>query len=591
MGLICQSPALSLWLMESITIKESPSKKKLPVGIRNASWTATNAALASPTRGPQGGSLFVRTKRIVPSWSLQTTAANAKELRMATSKFSFHIPRGGGFQTGIVGRGEVPRSTKQEHLHAVTRISKPYSSGHLAVNSSKRGSSKSSPQVFNVVSFGAVGHGITDDSEAFKKAWSAACQAKKPALLLVPSKRSLMIQAEIFTGPCQSRLIIQIDGTLMAPDGPKSWKSKTIKQGWLHFKGISGMTLQGRGLIDGRGERWWNHHSRPDKALSFHLCTDLTIRGLKIKSSPKFHVVFHVCQNVLVDWLSIKAPADSPNTDGIHFEETKNVRIYNSVISTGDDCISIGTASHQVEIRNVTCGPSHGISYPYTLPSAVIVRFREATSLDNMDQFVKNLLAFGLINGQNLGHKILSPLVYPMTESFCPCSIGSLGRDKSRACVSDITVSDSIIKNSTNGARIKTWQGGSGAVSRVTFRNIMMDRVLNPIIITQYYCLNKHCPNQTSALSIFDVSYINIHGTYDVRSPPIHLACSDSMPCRNITLSGVRLRPAQGKTHSNPFCWKAYGITQTSSLPPVPCLLKGLPEKPSRYYGDAKYQC
>lgn len=107
-------------------------------------------------------------------------------------------------------QGEVPRSTKQEHLHAVTRISKPYSSGHLAVNSSKRGSSKSSPQVFNVVCFGAVGHGITDDSEAFKKAWSAACQAKKPALLLVPSKRSLMIQAEIFTGPCQSRLIIQV---------------------------------------------------------------------------------------------------------------------------------------------------------------------------------------------------------------------------------------------------------------------------------------------------------------------------------------------------------------------------------------------
>lgn len=55
----------------------------------------------------------------------------------------------------------------------------------------------------------------------------------------------------------------------MAPDGPKSWKSKTIKQGWLHFKGISGMTLQGRGLIDGRGEKWWNHHSRPDKVSRF----------------------------------------------------------------------------------------------------------------------------------------------------------------------------------------------------------------------------------------------------------------------------------------------------------------------------------
>lgn len=75
-----------------------------------------------------------------------------------------------------------------------------------------------------------------------------------------------------------------------------------------------------------------------------------------------------------------------------------------------------------------------------------------------------------------------------------------LGKDESRACVSDITVSDSMIKNSDNGVRIKTWQGGSGSVSKVTFDNIWMEPVQNPIIIDQYYCLHKKCPNQTSAL-------------------------------------------------------------------------------------------
>lgn len=62
---------------------------------------------------------------------------------------------------------------------------------------------------------------------------------------------------------------------------------------------------------------------------------------------------------------------------------------------------------------------------------------------------------------------------------FLVCSIGSLGRDKSEACAKNITVRDSVIKQSDNGLRIKTWQGGSGAVSKINFNNIEMDKVKN----------------------------------------------------------------------------------------------------------------
>ncbi|RVW22089.1 Polygalacturonase [Vitis vinifera] len=216
---------------------------------------------------------------------------------------------------------------------------------------------------------------------------------------------------------------------------------------------------------------------------------------------------------------TLPGPCDSPVA--IRFFTSSNLTVQGLKSRTvpssisGDDCVSIGAGCHNVDIRNITCGPSHGIS------------------------------------------------------------IGSLGIRNSRACVSNITVTDSIIKHSANGVRIKTWQGGSGSVSKVTFNNIHMDTVRNPIIIDQYYCLTKGCVNQTSAVLISHISYTNIKGTYDVRSSPMHFACSDSVPCTNLTLSEVELLPSKGQIMMNPFCWNAYGASQTLTIPPLFCLLEG----------------
>lgn len=156
-------------------------------------------------------------------------------------------------------------------------------------------------------------------------------------------------------------------------------------------------------------------------------------------------------------------------------------------------------------------------------------------------------------------------------------SIGSLGNHNSRACVWNITVRDSVIKEADNGVRIKTWQGGSGAVKGVRFSNIHMESVRNPIIIDQFYCLAKDCANKTSAVAVSDILYSNIKGTYDIRSPPMRFACSDSAPCTNLTLSDVELLPALGDLVSDPFCWNAYGVLQTLTIPPVSCFLEGVP--------------
>ncbi|KAK8473696.1 hypothetical protein PHAVU_001G215900 [Phaseolus vulgaris] len=350
-------------------------------------------------------------------------------------------------------------------------------------------------------------------------AWDTACQSESAVnAILVPQGFSFLIQSTIFTGPCQSLMVLKVDGTLMPPDGPESWPKNNSRHQWLVFYRINGMSMEGSGLIDGRGEKWWDLPCKPHKAIRFFMSSNLTVQGLRVKNSPQFHFRFDGCKNVHIESIYITAPKLSPNTDGIHIENTNDVKIYNSVISNGDDCVSIGSGCNDVDIKNITCGPGHGIS------------------------------------------------------------IGSLGNHNSRACVSNIMVRDSLIKVTENGVRIKTWQGGSGSVSGVTFNNIHMVSVRNPIIIDQFYCLTKDCTNKTSAVSVSNIVYTNIKGTYDIRSPPMRFSCSDSVPCTNLTLSEIELLPAQGDIVHDPFCWNAYGDLETLTIPPVSCLLEGTPQ-------------
>ncbi|KAG5066705.1 hypothetical protein JHK86_010436 [Glycine max] len=59
-----------------------------------------------------------------------------------------------------------------------------------------------------------------------------------------------------------------IHGTLMPPDGPESWPKNNSRHQWLVFYRINGMSPEGSGLVDRRGEKWWDLPCKPHKANS-----------------------------------------------------------------------------------------------------------------------------------------------------------------------------------------------------------------------------------------------------------------------------------------------------------------------------------
>lgn len=104
---------------------------------------------------------------------------------------------------------------------------------------------------YNVVSYGAKSGGKTDSTQAFLKAWTAACRSTTAATMYVP-KGSFLVKAAVFKGPCKSRIKIQIDGTIVAPD----YRSMGNSGYWILFIQVDRVSIFG-GTLDAKGAKYW----------------------------------------------------------------------------------------------------------------------------------------------------------------------------------------------------------------------------------------------------------------------------------------------------------------------------------------------
>lgn len=237
---------------------------------------------------------------------------------------------------------------------------------------------------FDVRSYGAVPDGSTKSTEAVAKAIAAA-SAKGGGTIYFPP-------GVFLTGPIHlvSHISLYVDaGSVVKfstnfddylPMVPSRWEGIEITNfsPLIYAQNAVGITIQGRGTLDGQGQAWWarlsevrkmkpavnndkyaqeynrlNPHPlvadsyktlqlaflRPPFIQPFN-CTNVLIEGVTIINSPFWTVTPVYCDNLTVHAVVIQNPL-SPNTDGIDPDSCSNVHISDCHISVGDDCIAI----------------------------------------------------------------------------------------------------------------------------------------------------------------------------------------------------------------------------------------------------------
>lgn len=71
------------------------------------------------------------------------------------------------------------------------------------------------------------------------------------------------------------------------------------------------------------------------QVVRFYKSYNVTVRDIHILNSPLCHLKFDNSRGVKVWNITITSPQDSPNTDGIHLQNTRDVEIKHSNIGCG----------------------------------------------------------------------------------------------------------------------------------------------------------------------------------------------------------------------------------------------------------------
>lgn len=246
----------------------------------------------------------------------------------------------------------------------------------------------------SITDFGGVGDGKTLNTKAFREAIYRIEHLKRRGgtLLYIPPgvylTGSFILTSHMTLYLARGAVIKATTDTrdwpLIAPL-PSYGRGRELPgrryMSFIHGDGLRDVIITGEnGTIDGQGEIWWNmwrrrtlQFTRPN-LIEFMNSRSIIISNVIFQNSPFWNIHPVYCSNVVINYVTILAPADSPNTDGIDPDSSTHVCIEDSYISTGDDLVAVksgwdeygiayGHPSHGITIRRVTgSSPFAGIA-------------------------------------------------------------------------------------------------------------------------------------------------------------------------------------------------------------------------------------
>ena len=255
----------------------------------------------------------------------------------------------------------------------------------------------------SLADFGGVGDGVTSNTEAIAKAIAKLDKA---------GGGSLVIPEGIWlTGPVvlKDRIDLHLERgavLLFSPDKREYLSGNSIRP-CISASKRHDVSITGEGIIDGNGEWWrpvkrgkvsdveWNDYKfmggtvtddgtlwyafdlkhyeniaedpKVQERMRTHLvrftdCKGVTVRGVTLMNSPKFHLVPQRCTDVLIENVTVRCPWNAQNGDGIDIMASKNVVIRGCTVDVGDDgiCLKAGGGA-----KGLADGPCENVLIEY----------------------------------------------------------------------------------------------------------------------------------------------------------------------------------------------------------------------------------
>ncbi|QTL97300.1 glycoside hydrolase family 28 protein [Iocasia frigidifontis] len=365
---------------------------------------------------------------------------------------------------------------------------------------------------YNITDYGAVGDGKTINTAAFDRAIQECAEngggtVYVPAGIFLTASITLKSNITLYFEIGSIVKFVQDVAQYKLVQGRWEGSEQELYTSLIHGKDLENITISGRGFLDGQGEYWWQlfknnelKHPRP-RFIAFRNCDNVLIEGIRLVNSPAWTINPVECHNVTVNKVTIKNPANSPNTDGINPSSSKNVQIANCHIDVGDDCIALKSGTEDcpkfVSCENITiinCTMVHGHG--------------------------------GVVIGSEMSGDIRN-----------------------------VVISNCIFEGTDRGIRLKSRRGRGGLVEDIRVNNIIMKDVFCTIIMNLYYFCGKGgkdkrvwdkeiYPVDKSTPSFRRIHFSDITAR-EVRNAAVFLYGLPEMPLEEITFDNISIELAE----------------------------------------------
>lgn len=288
--------------------------------------------------------------------------------------------------------------------------------------------------LYNIMDYGATGDGKTDDAKAIQQAINA-CSEAGGGTVLVPTGHTFLCSpfklasfVELHLEP-NSCLLANPDETCYTESAFGENRGEGMK--WISGENLKNVSITGTGTIDGNGVAFMgkelddSYELKPvtdfdprPHILTLTAVDKLIIRDITIRNSAYWTVHLIGCRDAVIDGISILNNLKIRNGDGIDLDHSRDVRIANCFIESGDDCICLKNR-------------------------------REFEAYGSCEDIVVTNCT--------------------MTSRSCAIKIGSENMDK----INNVLFTNCIIKASNRGIGIQNRD--EGTVTNVTFSNMIVD--------------------------------------------------------------------------------------------------------------------